>query len=139
MPGFRVAALAAAALLTMASAATAHHSFSMFDLEHPITISGVVKEWRWTNPHTWLTVTVANGKQQPVDWELEGASISVLRGKGWARTSFAAGDKVTVQIMPRRDKSPGGAVVTLTLANGTKLFGGLASGGPAGTETKLPD
>ena len=52
-------ALALAALLSgMPCLAPAHHSFAMFDRERSILISGVVREFQWTNPHTWIQVTI---------------------------------------------------------------------------------
>jgi hypothetical protein len=59
----RIAAVLAA--LALCTTASAHHSFSMFDRERTLVISGVVKEFQWTNPHTWiqLTVTGADGRQ----------------------------------------------------------------------------
>jgi len=34
--------------------ALAHHSAAMFDETKTITVTGVVKEWQLTNPHSWL-------------------------------------------------------------------------------------
>jgi hypothetical protein len=47
--------------LTLAAAtgaAMAHHSFAVFDTDHPIEISGTVKEFRFVNPHSVLVVVV---------------------------------------------------------------------------------
>ena len=53
-------ACAAIAILWALSfgAATAHHSFSLFDRTKQVTMSGVAKEWQWTNPHCWLFLEV---------------------------------------------------------------------------------
>src|SRR4030095_5152532 len=40
--------------------ADAHHSFAMFDNEKTITVSGVLKEFEFVNPHCWLHVTVVD-------------------------------------------------------------------------------
>src|ERR1700693_2700875 len=39
--------LVGAALIAMGGAALAHHSFAMFDQEHPIDLVGVVKDWKY--------------------------------------------------------------------------------------------
>ena len=42
----------------------AHHSFNMFDDKKELVLKGEVKEFQWSNPHTWiqLNVTDASGK-----------------------------------------------------------------------------
>jgi hypothetical protein len=60
----------AAAIFTVP--ASAHHSFAMFDATKEVTMSGTVKEFEWTNPHSWLRVTVNDQKTgKPVLWALE--------------------------------------------------------------------
>jgi hypothetical protein len=40
----------------LASAVLAHHSTSMHDRAAPVTIEAEVVEFRWVNPHSYLTV-----------------------------------------------------------------------------------
>ena len=71
--------LAAGALWTAAASASAHHSFAMFDPQHPMQVEGTVKSWEFTNPHSWLQlVCIQNG--QEVEYGIEGASVSTLIG-----------------------------------------------------------
>src|SRR5215470_15382211 len=61
----------------------AHHSFSMFDKDKTIALSGTVKEYEWSNPHCWLHVTVADpttGKN--VAWAFEMGSITQIAAQG---------------------------------------------------------
>ena len=51
--------LLAGVALAIATPALAHHSFAMFDREKTVSISGVVKEYEWTNPHVWIRTTWA--------------------------------------------------------------------------------
>ena len=44
--------------LAAAGAATAHHSFGMFDQKKELTLEATVVEYRWKNPHTHLVVSV---------------------------------------------------------------------------------
>ena len=59
-------ALIIAGMAILAPAATvpafAHHSYAEFDTDNKMTIAGTVKEFQWTNPHSWLLVNVPNGK-----------------------------------------------------------------------------
>ena len=45
-------------LLILASPVAAHHSFAAFDQGKQVTLTGVVQEFQWTNPHSWLIVKV---------------------------------------------------------------------------------
>jgi uncharacterized protein DUF6152 len=55
---FKVFSLAALAACASALPALAHHSFAMFDSDKTLTMTGTVKEFEWTNPHSWLRVMV---------------------------------------------------------------------------------
>ncbi len=46
--------LAAAVLTLAAGPALAHHSFAMFDRSRTVDLVGTVKEFQWTNPHSWI-------------------------------------------------------------------------------------
>lgn len=91
-----LASAAAVYALLVATSAAAHHSGAMFDRTKQVSLTGTVKEWQWTNPHTWLILVAPNDKGELVTWNLEGQSPQVQRGRGWARTSLKAGDKVSV-------------------------------------------
>ena len=106
----------------LCTTADAHHSFSMFDRDRTTVIAGVVKEFQWTNPHTWiqLTVTGADGKQ--TEWSLEGGSPGILGRNGWKRTSLKAGERITVEIYPLKSGEPGGSFIEITRADGSKLY-----------------
>jgi hypothetical protein len=121
---FRAAALAALALVGCAGPALAHHSFAMFDRSKQVSVVGTVKEFQFTNPHSWiqLTVTPASGPQE--EWAIEGLSPNVLARAGWKRNTLKTGDKVTVLINPLRDGSHGGNLITVTLPDGTTMGGG---------------
>jgi len=121
MSSGRAAAVAfGAALLAAAAAApaSAHHSFAMFDRDHPTPISGVVKELQWTNPHVWIQVMVPDGKGGQVEWGVECTSINFLKRQGWSHDTLKPGDKVRLMIFPLKDGSHGGQFARLTALNG---------------------
>jgi len=108
--------------LAFASSATAHHSFSMFDQSKTLTLTGTVKSWQWTNPHTWLVVVVKNDKGETQEWSIEGQSPSVLRGEqGYSRDIMKTGDKIVVRIHPRGDGTLGGSLMGVTDQDGKAL------------------
>ena len=111
----------AVALTLAAASASAHHSFAPFNLETEKTITGTVKVFEWTNPHTWLWVDVRTEKGTVETWGIEGMSPNYLGRRGWSKDTFKTGDKVTVTVRPMRDGSPGGMFVRATTADGKQL------------------
>src|SRR5213593_2525656 len=95
----RVIALSIAlAALGCSTPAIAHHSNSAYEVEKVITITGIVKEWKWTNPHTWLYVTVDVDKGGKVEWAVEGRAPGVLGRVGWDRSVLKPGERVTIHM-----------------------------------------
>ena len=111
---------AAVAASGLAAPAFAHHSFAMFDSSKQVTLVGTVKEFQWTNPHTWVQLNVpTSGKV--VEWSIEGGSPNGLARRGWKSSSLKPGDKVTIVVSPMKDGSNGGSLKTVTLADGKVL------------------
>ena len=109
-----------AAGAVLASTASAHHSFAMFDKDHPIELKGAVKTWEFSNPHSWLVMMVMkNGV--PVQYSIEGASVDTLIRQGFGPNSFAPGEKIAIDISPLKNGGNGGAFVKAVKADGTVL------------------
>ena len=102
--------LPALALLTIAAPVLAHHSSAMFDQTKTVTLSGTVKEFLWTNPHTYIQLLVKNDKGGEDEWNLEMTAPLHLQRLGWTKSSLKPGEHVTVKIHPLRDGSKGGNV-----------------------------
>jgi hypothetical protein len=115
----------AVAVMT-AGAASAHHSFAMFDGQKTVTIDGTVKEFQWANPHSWIQMTVKEPSGKDVEWSIEGGSPSVLVRQGWRKTSMKPGDKVQVTIHPMKDGTPGGSLIKASV-NGQPISGPAAN------------
>ena len=116
------AALTAAAGLGLwGRPALAHHSFAMFDRDHAVTLVGAIKEFQWTNPHSWIQIEAPDDKGVVREWSIESQSTGTLSREGWRPGSFRPGDKVTIKIFPMKDGSPGGTFVGAILANGQTL------------------
>lgn len=115
MKRFIFAALAVAA--PTAVPVWAHHSFAMFDTEKEMTLEGTIKEFQWTNPHTWTQVLVRDASGKEVEWSIEGGSPNSLSRSGWKRTSIKPGDKATLVIHPLKNGEPGGSMVRI-MVNG---------------------
>jgi len=103
--------------------AQAHHSFAMFDMNKSVTAHGTVKQFQWTNPHSWLQLLVKNPQGSEEEWSLELGPLVGLHRAGWKPHSLQPGDKVMVSFHPLRDGSHGGRLITVTLPNGEVLNG----------------
>ena len=108
-------------LATLAGQALAHHSFAMFDMKKDVTMAGVVTEFRWTNPHSWMHLDVTDKDGTKVNWSLEMTSPDNLVLSGWRRSSLKPGDKVTVTYHPLLNGKPGGALVQVVLPDSKTL------------------
>ena len=129
----RFASAAALALVTLGFgyAASAHHSFAMFDQSKQVPLKGTVRDFQWTNPHAFIDIEVPNDSGGTDLWKVELNSPNNLKRQGWKSTIMKPGDKVTVVINPLRDGAKGGLFITATLADG-KVLGDptRARGGP---------
>jgi hypothetical protein len=114
-------AVMALALSLAAGSAAAHHSFSVFNMQERIEITGKVKEVQWTNPHIWVWVDVAGENGEVVTWGLEGMSPNFLARRGWTRTTLQPGDEVTVSLNPLKSGEPGGMFQSTTTPDGIVL------------------
>jgi hypothetical protein len=123
--------LAAAASLIGAASASAHHSMSMFDRDKTVVLDGTVKEFQWTNPHSWLDVIVPDAKGGSVVWGLELGSLNQLQRTGWKPVTLKAGDKVKVTLHPLKNGDTGGQLAEVTTEDGKTLSVG-GGGNPNG-------
>lgn len=115
----RTAALALAAAMALASRASlAHHSPAVFDRSREIVVEGVVTEFHWSQPHSWIHMSVANGTGAAEDWTIEMDPASQLRRRGWNAKTVKPGDHIAVTVHPLRSGEIGGQYVSVRLPGG---------------------
>ena len=94
----------AATLAALPIAAQAHHSFAaFFDPDKSVTVTGTVTEFRFTNPHGMVALTVKKADGKLEEWRAETNAPVVLVRRGWTRDVIKPGDVVTVEGWPSRD------------------------------------
>ena len=103
------ALLVSAVLVATNAAAMAHHSFAMFDQENPVDLEGVVQEFKYTSPHSYILLEVRGQDGSAVVWNLEGQAPSLLTREGWSSQTLKPGDEVVITIDPLRSGAPGGS------------------------------
>ena len=110
--------------LLVAVPAWAHHSNSAFYVEKIIEVKGVITKWEWVNPHTFIYLSVDDGKGGKMEWTVEGRAPGVLRRAGWERTTLQVGETVTVHCSPAKDDTHVCLTARVTKADGTILSNG---------------
>ena len=118
---FTGTAALAVSLVFGAGAASAHHSFAMFDQSKSVTVEGTVKDVSYANPHVWVSLVVMNVQNEAQTWGMEGGNLGGLYRMGWTKDTVKAGDKIKMEVHPMRDGKPGGQIMRVTLADGRVL------------------
>jgi hypothetical protein len=122
------AASAAAAAIPV----LAHHSFAAeFDINRPIRLEGVVSRMEFSNPHSWLHITVTTNSGEVQEWKVEGGAPNALIRRGWNRNSILAGTPVCVEGFQARDGSFRANGREVKLPDGSSLFMGSTGIGAA--------
>jgi hypothetical protein len=103
------AMLVSGAFIVSGGAVIAHHSFAMFDQENPIELEGVVQEFKFTSPHSFIILVVKQQDGTGQAWSLEGGAPSNLVRDGWTSKSIKPGDELKMTIEPLRSGAPGGS------------------------------
>lgn len=120
--GARLKPLAALCALAVTTLSWAHHSTAAFNYHKDLTLTGEVKEFKWTYPHMFLDVAVSDGQGQTKLWSVEVGTPNLNVRHGWKKTDLKPGDKVTMLIHPLRDESKAeGTLVNITLPDGRVL------------------
>ncbi len=101
-------------------AAWSHHSNAMFDETKVVTLEGTVRDFQWTNPHTWIQLRVMENGQE-VEYSIEGRSPNALARIGWKRNTLKPADKVKVTMNPLKSGERSGNVLTVVKADGTVI------------------
>jgi hypothetical protein len=73
----------------------AHHSTAMYDMASPVTVTGTVTKFEWTNPHAFVYLDVKNEKGEIEHWEVEMMSLNHLKSYGWMHTTVKPGDMIS--------------------------------------------
>jgi hypothetical protein len=109
------------AALLSAQLALAHHSPVMFDQSQQVTLTGTVRQFQWTNPHSYIQLVVKNDQGQDEEWNLEMAAPTYLYNLGWRPATVKTGDTLTVTIAPLRKGGNGGLLLKAVTADGKPI------------------
>lgn len=97
---------------------SAHHAVVGYDRNKTVVLKGVVAEWRWRSPHAFLIFDVKDDSGKVVRWTGEMLSPISMTAAGLSRSSFKAGDEVTVTALPALKGTPQSIVQKIANAEG---------------------
>lgn len=119
----RVAVTALASTLSLLSLPVlAHHSAAPFDSTKTVTLSGVIKDFEYTNPHSWLVIDVMDSGGKVSTWSFESQGPAFLVRAGILKGDLTPGTSVTVTGHPMRDGTHAASFMRAVRADG-KVFG----------------
>ena len=90
-------------VLAATSPVAAHHGAAgLFDETRTIEVTGLVKEWRFVNPHPFLVLEVTDGNGQKADWDIYfgPGGVPALRRRGYAADMLEIGETLIVNGHP---------------------------------------
>lgn len=91
------------ALLGLCTQAAAHHSFiASYDPGRATEMTGVIAQYTLKSPHSLILLDVQGEDGQLARYEVEMASLPMMRRRGFHPDSFKPGDEITVVAWPHR-------------------------------------
>lgn len=110
-------------LLLGAGPLIAHHSMSMYDLDHQITLPGIVTDFEWSNPHAQVFFDVKKENGSVEKWTADCPSPRRLSKVGWTKDTLKAGDQITIVGNQAKDGSDVMRLDRIVLYGGQQLNG----------------
>jgi Family of unknown function (DUF6152) len=123
----------ATALLSVSAPVFAHHGASQYDTAHSKTLTAIVTDFIWSNPHCVLSFDAKDEQGVVKHWSVELHNPTLLTRAGWTSKTLKAGDEIQVTFHAAKNGSGSGMLYgdnTKLIFHGTELP--LEIGGDAG-------
>lgn len=110
-------------LLILVSPLFAHHGRgATYDMKKQVTLTGVVTEVAWRNPHVAIYMDVKDPDGKVVNWAFENSNVSTLARQGYNRNTLKVGQEITAIVNPSAAGTTRGLVVKVILADGSVVM-----------------
>jgi len=108
-----------ASLTLVAGSLFAHHGRgATYDGDKEMSVSGVLTELAWRNPHVAIYLDVKDTNGKVTNWAFESSNTSTMSREGWTRTLFKPGQSMTITFNPSRAGAPIGILRSVKLPDG---------------------
>ncbi len=108
-------------LMTVASAAFAHHGTANYDTSKTVTVKGTVTDFQFINPHVLIMMDGKDESGKPQKWQGELTSPNRLSRAGWTKSSIKPGDTISINGYPTKSGSPEIWIQKVVLESGEEL------------------
>jgi hypothetical protein len=81
----------------------------MFEYGTSTELEGTVQEFKYVNPHAFITLKVKGKDGRVETWTLEGQPTPMLEREGWTARTLKPGDQIKLTIQPLRSGATGGS------------------------------
>jgi len=114
---------AAGWLLVAAGLVSAHHGVAGYAAGKEQSITGIVTEFEFINPHAIIHLDAKDDKGKVVSWqgELTSPNHLVRAGVGWTKDTLKPGDQITIVGLVAKNGSPSMRVQKVLRANGEEI------------------
>jgi hypothetical protein len=120
MPVARLLPLALA--LVAVAGLHAHHGSADYYVDRDVTVTGTIKEWKFSNPHTWVYLTVTRPGGGVEEWNGEGPPLQWASARGWSSGTLKAGETVRLVMYPSRRDPRSGLIKRIERDSGETLL-----------------
>lgn len=97
----------------------------MFDGSREMTLAGTVREFQFSNPHSYIQLLVKSEDGSEQEWSIEMGANAYLYNLGWRPSTLKPGDELIITVVPMRNGGRGGLLMNVTTADGTPVGGQL--------------
>ena len=111
---------AAASFLLIQGPVLAHHGSAAYDNKTPVTVTGIVTDFQFVNPHVIVSFDVKDEKGGVQKWQGELTSPNHLLHAGWNAHSIKPGDQITLTGLRAANGSTA-LRINKTVVNGKEL------------------
>ena len=100
---------------------SAHHSNTIYDMQHTITIQGTVTALEFINPHVQVRFDVKDNQGNIEKWVGITGPPNALRRAGFSRNTLKPGDQITVDGHRAKDDGTIIEIEKIGLSDGTSF------------------
>jgi len=129
----------AALFVALAVPAFAHHPFAaQYDSSKPVTVTGTIEKFEWTNPHSFVYINGKDETGKSGTWKVELGSPRALTDRGWSRDMLKKGEQVTIDGWLAKDGSQSANAKSVKFENGKTMSAASSYDGRHKSTTHSP-